>query len=101
MVVKIRNKEIDLKFSFNSFKYMQDFDVNTIAEIESKPFKLIPLVEMLMMGAVNNHPKVRISLEDVQAYIEEYSAENSLADLLTELMGLLEESNFFKNLQKK
>lgn len=101
MVVKIKNKEMELKYSFNSFKYMEDFDISVLGDIQTKPFKMVGLIETLMMGAVNYNPKVRISREDVQKYLEEFMDEDGdITTLLEELMGLLEKSSFFKSLQK-
>lgn len=100
MLVKIKNKEVELKYSFNSFRFMEDFDISKFDELESKPFKIIPLATMMLMGALNHNPKTIYSLRDVTEFLEEYVIENSISDLLEELMKLLEDSNFFKSLQK-
>ena len=100
MVIKIGKKDYELKFTFNSFNYMQEFDLTALNDIETKPFKMIPVVTMLLMGAVNNSPKNTVSTDDVYTFLEEYIKENSLAELLETLIGLLEDSDFFKSLQK-
>lgn len=104
MVFKIKNKEVELKFTYNSFRYMQDFDLSMASDLETKPFKVFPLVETLLFGAVNSNPKVRFSLEDVQTSLEDVltSEDNevSLNELVETLMKLLETSSFFKSLQK-
>lgn len=100
MVVVIKNKEVDLKFTFNSFKYMEDFDLSAIETIEAKPFKIIPLLETLLLGAVNCDPKQKFTVIDVQNFIEIFVEEGSITDLLEELMTLLQDSRFFKSLQK-
>lgn len=100
MLINIKNKEVELKFTFNSFKYMGDFDLSALGEMEVKPFKIIPLAETLLLGAVNNNPKLRFSEFDVAEFLEEYVNGNSLPELLEELITLLQESNFFKSLQK-
>jgi len=41
MNIKVDGKEIELEYSFNSFKYMEDFNVLELQEIESKPFKVL------------------------------------------------------------
>jgi len=80
---------------------MGDFDISALAEMESKPFKVVPVIEVLLNGAVNSNPKIRFYEKDVQAFIEGYvEAEESLADLLEFLMTSLQESTFFKALQK-
>lgn len=101
MILNIKNKEVEVKFTFNSFKYMQDFDITELQNIEQKPFKMIGVTESLLLGALNNNPKVKFSLIEIDTFIEEYIVENSLSELLEELMKKLQESNFFKSLQMK
>lgn len=101
MIVKIGKRDVELNFTFNSFKYMEDFDISAFAEAETKPFKILGMIQMLLMGAVNNNPKVKISEEEVQEYLENLIEEGQLSDLLEALMKLLEDSSFFKSLQKK
>lgn len=101
MVIKVRNEEVELKFTFNSFKYMRDFDMGAIQNIENKPFELIPVLETLLLGAVNSSPKMKFSLLDVEAFLEEYIEEHSVSVLLNDLMELLQESSFFKSLQRE
>lgn len=101
MEINIKKKTVELKFTFNSFKYMQDFDMGALEDIDRKPFKMIGMVESLLMGAVNSNPKFKVSLEEVSLFLEDYIAENSLNELLEELMKQLQDSNFFRSLQKK
>lgn len=100
-IIKINGKDVELKFTFNSFKYMQDFDAKDFENAESNPFLIAKELEVLVMGAANNSPKFKVKEEDVQEFLEEYVSENDPADLLTELMEKLQESSFFKSLQKK
>ena len=100
MNIKIKNKEYELKFTFNSFKYMEDFDLLALEDIESKPFKLIPVLETLLHGALNHNPKKVISVEFVDEFLDEFMEDGSVTELLNELMELLQESRFFKSLQK-
>lgn len=100
MTITINNKVVELKFTFNSFKYMEDFDMGDVSDIDKHPFKVIRLTEELLYGAVNNSPKVKFTKEDVAIFLEEYAETNPMLDLLTELMGELENSSFFKNLQE-
>lgn len=101
MIITIKGKECELGFTFNSFKYMQEFDIKALDEIESKPFKVVPMLEMLLIGGVNHNPKVKFNMTDVELFLEDFMLEGSLPELLELLMGLLQESNFFKALQKK
>ena len=101
MVINFRDEELELKFTFNSFKYMRDFDMGAIQTIEAKPFELIPLMESLLLGAMNNNPKKKFSILDVERFLEEYIEDGSVTELLNGLMELLQESSFFKSLQRE
>lgn len=100
MKITIKKKEYDLKFTFNSFKYMEDFDLQEIALLERKPFKMIPITEQLLIGALNNDPKKVVLESDVSEYLETVMEEGNITELLEELMDLLQNSSFFKNLQE-
>lgn len=100
MTITINNKVVELKFSFNSFKYMENFSMTEVSDIDKYPFKVIRLTEELLYGAVNNSRKLQFSKEDVGVFLEEYASEHSMLELLTVLMGELEDSSFFKNLQE-
>lgn len=100
MNINIKNKEVEIKFTFNSFKFMTELNMGEMQELEQKPFKIIPMVEILLLGAVNNDPKVKFTVIDVQAFLEKFIEENSISDLLEELTTKLQESSFFKSLQK-
>ena len=101
MVVKCRNKEVELKYTFNSFKYMTDFSASAFEEIDDKPFKVLGILEILLLGALNHDKKVRFTTDDVDDVLESMSENGDLAGLLEHLMGILQESGFFKGLQKK
>lgn len=100
MNININTKEIELKYTFNSFRYMQDLNIEDLNTIETYPFRMVPIAEMLLLGATNNNPKVRVTPYEVSDYLESYIEENAITDLMEELMNLLQESNFFKSLQK-
>ena len=101
MNIKIKGKDVELKYTFNSFNNMEDFDINELTEIESKPFKMVRITETLLMGAVNNNPKIKFTHDDVVDFLEEYVIENSISKLIEELINLLQDSNFFKSLQNQ
>lgn len=101
MLAKFGKKEVELKFTFNSFKYMAEFDLSELASMEYKPFKIISIASDLLLGAANCDSKVKIAPIEVERFIEEYVAENSIHTMVTELVTLLEESAFFKSLQEK
>lgn len=102
MTIKIKNKDIDLKFTFNSFLFMEEFDISVINELETKPFKLIPVVRTLLFGAVNHNPDEMFSIIDVSKAMGDYiNNGGDLKTLMEELWTQLETSDFFKSLQKK
>jgi hypothetical protein len=99
MVVKIKDRDIELKYSFNSFKYMEDLDLSVLQEAETKPLKLVRFVEILATGAINNNPKVVVGVQDIQDFLEEESEKGTLGELLGKLIELLQASSFFQSLQ--
>lgn len=101
MIIKLRNTDVDLKFTFNSFKYLQEFDVSELAMLDVKPFKMLSIASELLLGAVNSNPKVVFTESDVNEYLEESMKNLGLIELTESLIHLLEESDFFKELQKK
>jgi len=100
MVITFKGKEVELKYTFNSFRYMEEFDINDLSILDRKPFKLIGVLEELLMGALNNSPNTVYNKEDILVYIEEEMENGGISELLTGLVDQLEKSNFFKNLQK-
>lgn len=100
MNIKIKGKEVELKYGFNSFNYMRELDMSIMQELDRKPFMVLDMVETLLMGAVNHNPKVKYNIYDVQDAIEDFMEEGSLPELLEYLMTILQDSNFFKSLQK-
>lgn len=99
-IIKIGKKEVELQYTFNSFKYMQEFDINALVEAETKPFKILGILEIMLMGALNSNPKIKISEIEVQNYIENSTEDGAISDLLEILMDKLQKSTFFKMLQK-
>lgn len=101
MFIKIKDKDVELKYTFNSFNYMVELDLGALAELESKPFKIVPTIRLLLLGALNHNNKVKYPMNVVDEFLEDFIIEGSVGDLLEDLMKLLEESDFFKSLQKK
>ena len=67
--------------------------------METNPFKIIRLSEILMLGALNHNPKKVYGFEVVQEYLENCLEEGNLFEVSGELMEELEKSSFFQNLQ--
>lgn len=101
MLIKVGEKEYNLKFSYTSFLYMEDFNIKDLEKIEDNPFRMLGIVRQLMFGALNNNPKEVFKGEDIDIILETLMEEMNIVDLLTQLIKLLEESSFFKSLQRK
>lgn len=97
--INIDNTNIELKYTFNSFKYMEDFDIDELNMVEHKPFRLIKIARIMLMGAVNNDSKVFISDEKCDRYLENSITKGKLVELVESLSEILAESDFFKGLQ--
>lgn len=102
MNIVLKGKERELKFTFNSFLYMEEFDIGVLQELETKPFKIIQVTRQLLLGATNWNPKERVSPAEVSEFVQELidSEDGDISELLTSLIEELEKSNFFKQLQK-
>lgn len=102
MIANIKGKDIELVFSFHSFKYMQDFDLSELALLESKPFRIIGICQELLLGALNNDKEFVVTEEDVELYLEKFfeDEETDINELLEVLVDELQKSGFFKKLQK-
>lgn len=101
MKLTIKEKEYELKFTFNSFRFMEDFNFSELEEVQHKPFKLIGVTSQLLLGALNHNRDEYYSQDDVEELMENILEENSIAELLNDLVELLQESSFFKSLQKQ
>jgi hypothetical protein len=100
MNINFKGKEIELKFTFNSFKYMENFKPNDFLEMETNPFKIASVLETLLLGGFNHSPKTKYTEVEIQEYLETFAEDGDVSELLTSLMQELEKSNFFKALQK-
>lgn len=102
MVFKVNDQEYLLKYSFNSMRYLEDFDVKNFDKLESKPFLVASIVLDMLYAALNNNPKIFYSKDTVSELLDSYILEkNSIMDLMNDLSTILEESDFFKGLQVK
>ncbi len=100
--IKSATKEYDATFTFNSFRYMQDFDVSVFDDIDQKPFKIIGVLDQLLSGALNYNKSIKVSHQEVEECIEYIFENGDAVDTITELMTELEGCNFFsKALQQK
>lgn len=99
MVINFNGEDRELKYTYNSFKYMENFDTSELANLGEKPFKLLGITQTLLTGAINHNPRVVVPQRDIEKHIELEMNSGGLMQLLTDLMLLLEDSSFFKNLQ--
>lgn len=99
MKIEINGKEVELKYTYNSFRYMEDLNVADIGNLETNPFRVIKINEILLLGALNHNPKKVYGFEVVSEYLEARMDDGTLFEVSEKLMGLLEKSSFFQNLQ--
>lgn len=98
-VIKINEKDYEVGFTFNSFKHMEDLDISDLAEIDTKPFKVIKITEQLLKGALNHNPKVVFKEQAIDSIVEECATSGEIALVMGVLLELLQDSDFFKSLQ--
>lgn len=99
MIITVKEKEYKIKFTFNSFNYLKDFDINELDTIEGTPFKMPLITKTLLFGALNNNPKEYFDDEQVDQILEDYMETENIGELLVLLVEVLQESSFFKSLQ--
>jgi len=103
MNITIGKKKYTLAFTFNSFRYMEDFDLNKINDVQSKPFMIVSILSDLFYGAINYDRKSFHDREEADELLETYLSQEGVSpvDLVESLINMLTESSFFKNLQEK
>jgi len=99
MTVNYKDKQIELKFTFNSFRYMQDFDVQDLERVQTKIFMMIGLSRDMLMGALNKEPYEKYTYEQVDEILEPYVESGEILQLFGDLSELLMESSFFTSLR--
>lgn len=89
-----------LKFTFNSAKYLDEFEVSQ--DFEKYPMKVFKMLSNLFYGAMNWANDKKYTHEECDMLLEKYleSDDSNPSDFLTSLFELLQESNFFKKLLK-
>lgn len=97
--IPVGDKEISIEYTFNSFKFMQDFDVTAMSEVENKPFKVIGILSSLLTGGLNSNPKRLVATDIVDMYTEQIIQSGLAVDVIEECFTELQESDFFKSLQ--
>lgn len=100
MILKHNDKEYELKFTYNSFKLMKNLDLGELELIESQPFRILEFTEQLLLGAINNNPRNKVGIDIVSEIVESKMESEELVEFMDTLIKLLEDSSFFKNLQK-
>jgi hypothetical protein len=99
-MITINGKTMDLEFTYNSTKYLSDFDLTLFDQMEAKPFKSLELVTGLLYASMNSSKHTKVSLDEVDDVIESAVNEGKFSELLEELVKKLQESAFFQSLQK-
>ena len=80
---------------------MESLNFEELDNLEKTPFKIIGIVEQLLMGGLNHNPRKIYTDEMVYEIVEQEMENGNIVDMLGDLMGELEKSSFFKNLQKE
>lgn len=102
MKITINGTERELKFTFNSFRYLEEFQIEELSDIATKPFKVGRVTTDLLYGALNYDPRTKIEFADVVEYVQSVyeNEDGDIFELLSQLMEELGNSGFFKQLQK-
>lgn len=90
-----------LKYTFHSFKFMEDLNLGEMDTLDQTPFRLIGIVQTLLLGALNHNPKEIYNEIQVDEILEDIVENGSIVETLEGLIALLQESSFFKSLQEK
>lgn len=103
MNITIGKKKYTLAYTFNSFKYMEDFDLSKLQEMQSKPFMSLNVLSDLFYGALNYDRKNFVSRDETDELLEKYLEQEDadFVKLIEDLINMLTETAFFKNLQQK
>lgn len=96
--LKINNTDYILKFTFNSVKLLDNFEANT--DLEKYPMRLFTMLSELFYAGMNWANDVKYTHDETDKILEMYLEENEPVKLLTDLMELMNNSNFFKKLLK-
>lgn len=103
--IKIEDKDYLLKYTFNSFRHMENVDLVGIGVKDmSNPFVNYNLLSGLFCGALNWSSEILYTIDEsdelLEKYISEVGEEEVLVKFLPSLMERLSESIFFKNAVK-
>lgn len=100
MIFKIKGEELKIKYTFNSFKFMREFDIRMVDEVQFKPFLVIPVIEQLLLGGLNYSPTKTFSIVDIDEAVEAFADYGDIKQLMEDLIAELKDSPFFKSLQR-
>lgn len=104
MEIKIGEVTHELKYNFNSFKYMEDLNFAEMQSLDVSPLKIIKILTILLQGAINFDRKATVvyTRGKVEDMIETYAEENgNIIELFDMLTTNLMDTSFFKSLQKE
>lgn len=99
MTINYKGEDLELKFTFNSFRYLEDFDVQDLEDVQHKIFKMFSISRQLLMAALNKEPSRKFTFADVDAILEPHAEDGSIVEIFGGLSELLVDSGFFKSLQ--
>ena len=101
MKIKIGEVDVELRYTFNSFKYMKELDISDMNNLDKKPFKIFNVLSELFYGAVNHNPNVSVSREESDTLLQDYlsSDDCNIGEFSNKMVEMLLENDFFKQLQ--
>ena len=99
MIIKCEGKEVELKFTYNSFRYMEDFKISDLESVNENVFKIARLTQEMLLGAMNCEPLKKYTVKQVDSLMREYDENGELIELFSDLSELLSDSSFFKGLR--
>ena len=99
MNINYKDKEIELKFTYNSFRYMEDLDINRLEQMDSNIFSMIGVSRDLLIGAINKEPSEKYTYADVDAILEPLTDSGEIVDFFREIFELLSNSGFLSRLR--
>lgn len=99
--VKIDNNDYILKFTFNSAKYLDNFEFTQ--DFEKCPMRVFSMISDLFYASMNWAYDVVYTRKETDELLERYFEDDNsnIHDFLKNLMELLSNSLFFKKLLKQ
>lgn len=103
--IKVKDKDYNLKFTFNSFKHMKNVEYPNISLDNDKniikPFAMVEFISDLFYGAMNCYVDKPFTRTECDEILETYIENTDFNVFAQELIQELNDSGFFKNVAVK